>query len=210
LQLSGDKSALANPQSSTLVITAGGFQDILRRVTDLLAQHHRQNPLRRGMSKEELRSRLSAVLPARAFPHVMLLAVAQSSVADEATTYSLPNHRPTYTAAQQAQIESLRVAFAASPYTPPSPAELGVEPEVVASLVESGELVKLDDGVFYLRRTLEDMTARILATIDERGEINVAIMRDIFSTTRKYAIPILEYLDEQRITRRVGDIRVRW
>ncbi len=210
LQLNGDKSALANPQSSTLVITAGGFQDILRRITELLAQHHRQNPLRRGMSKEELRSRLSAILPTKAFPHVMMLAVARGSVAEESTTYSLPNHRPTYTAAQHAQIESLRAAFAASPYSPPSPADLGVEPEVVASLVEAGELVKLDDGIFYLRRTFEEMTTRILSIIDERGEINVAIMRDLFGTTRKYAIPILEYLDEQRITRRVGDIRVRW
>jgi selenocysteine-specific elongation factor len=49
-----------------------------------------------------------------------------------------------------------------------------------------------------------------LRTIDEQGEINVAIMRDLFGTTRKYAIPFLEHLDEQKVTRRVGDVRVRW
>jgi selenocysteine-specific elongation factor len=210
IQLNGDKSALLNPQSSTLLITAGGFDEIMRRVTELLVQYHKQNPLRRGMSKEELRSRLSTIMPPKAFTHIMSLAVARGVIAEEATTYSLPGQRVTYSAAQLAQIELLRKAFAESPYSPPTPAEMGVENEVVASLIEAGEFVKLDEGIIYLRATFEEMKSRILGTIDERGEINVAIMRELFGTTRKYAIPILEYLDEQRVTRRVGDVRVRW
>jgi len=140
----------------------------------------------------------------------MSLAIAREVIGEEATTYSLPGHQVTYSATQHAQVESLRKAHAESPYSPPSPSELGIENEVMASLIEAGELVKLDEGIIYLRSTFEEMKSRILVTIDERGEINVAIMRDLFGTTRKYAIPILEYLDEQRVTRRVGDIRVRW
>jgi selenocysteine-specific elongation factor len=104
----------------------------------------------------------------------------------------------------------LRGALAAAPYSPPSPAEIGVEPEVAASLVDSGELVKLDDTIYFARKTYDEMVARILQAIDERKEVNVAAMRDIFGTTRKYAIPLLEHLDERKITRRVGDVRVRW
>jgi selenocysteine-specific elongation factor len=81
---------------------------------------------------------------------------------------------------------------------------------VVASLVDAGELVKLDDSIYYTRATYDEMVSRVLQTIDEQGEINVAAMRDIFGTTRKYAIPLLEHLDDQKITRRVGDVRVRW
>ncbi|MGA7732384.1 MAG: selenocysteine-specific translation elongation factor [Chloroflexia bacterium] len=209
IQITGDKNSVLSPQSSVLLIAAGGFDEAIRRVSELLAQHHRQHPLRRGMSKEELRSRMNGILP-KAFPHVMALAVARGAVAEEATTYRLPGHEITYTPAQKAQVNSIRRAHAESPYSPPSPAELGVEPEVVASLVEAGEMVKIDEGLLYMRPAFEEMKARILAAIDDRGEINVAAMRDLFGTTRKYAIPVLEYMDEQRVTRRVGDVRVRW
>jgi selenocysteine-specific elongation factor len=104
----------------------------------------------------------------------------------------------------------LRNAYDKTPYSPPSPTELGVEPDVLAALVESGELVKIDEGIYYTRGALEEMRERILGTIDEHGNINVALMRDVFGTTRKYAIPLLEYFDNQKITRRVGDVRVRW
>lgn len=210
LQLNGDKTAPINAQSPVLVIAEGGFSAVVRRVSELLAQYHRQNPLRRGMSKEELKSRLSSTLQARAFPHVMSLAVARGSVAEELTTYRLPEHRPTYTVLQQTQVDAFRKAHAASPYSPPSPSEAGMEPDVLLSLLESGEIVKVDDGLYYMREHFEEMKARILAEIDERGEVNVGVMRDIFGTTRKYAIPVLEYLDEQRVTKRVGDVRVRW
>lgn len=210
LQLNGDKAALSNAQPSILLITAAGFHEATRRVLDLLSLYHKQNPLRRGMSKEELRSRMTATIPAKAFPLVMSLAVAQGFISEETTVFKLPEHRPTYSPVQQAQIESLRKALAESLYSPPSPAEVGIDPEVLASLLEAGELVKLDDSIVYLRTTFDELTSRILDTIDERGDINVAAMRDLFGTTRKYAIPILEYLDNQRITRRVGDVRVRW
>jgi selenocysteine-specific elongation factor len=210
LLLTGDsQSALSNPQSAIL-IAEDAFQDTMRRVHNLLAIYHKQQPLRRGMSKEELRSRLSGAIPARAFPHLMARAVERGAIAEEATTYRTPQHAPSYTPAQTAQVEALHASYAKSPYSPPSPTELGVEPDVMASLVDSGELVKIDDGIYYTRTTLDEMRLRILSAIDERGDINVALMRDIFGTTRKYAIPLLEYLDNQKVTRRVGDVRVRW
>jgi selenocysteine-specific elongation factor len=54
------------------------------------------------------------------------------------------------------------------------------------------------------------MRRLILETIDRKGEVNVAAMRDLFGTTRKYAIPFLEHLDAEKVTKRVGDVRVRW
>jgi len=217
LQLTGDKHAagLATRPApgnlqSVVIMSSTGFEEAMRRTQTLLAHYHHHQPLRRGMSKEELRSRLSSSIPAKVFPHVMALGVSRGLIAEEPTLYRLPDHQPTYSAAQQAQVEALRRAFAASPYSPPSPAELGVEPDVAASLVDSGELVKLDDTIYYTRKTYDEMVARILQTIDEKGEINVAAMRDIFGTTRKYAIPLLEHLDDRKVTRRVGDVRLRW
>jgi selenocysteine-specific elongation factor len=200
---------LRNPQSA-IIVAEDAFQDTVRRVHNLLAIYHKQHPLRRGMSKEEVRSRMSATIPARAFPHLMQRAVEMGAIAEEATTYRTPQHTPSYSPAQVAQVETIRTSYVKSGYSPPSPAELGVDLDVVASLVESGELVKIEDGIYYTRPVLDELRRSILDTIDEHGEINVALMRDLFGTTRKYAIPLLEYFDAQKITRRVGDVRVRW
>jgi selenocysteine-specific elongation factor len=210
LLLAGDaQTIMRNPQSAILM-AEDAFQDAIRRVHNLLAIYHKQQPLRRGMSKEELRSRMSSIISARAFPHVMARAVERGAIAEGATIYRTPEHEPRYSPAQEAQVSALRSAYAKTPYSPPSPTELAVEPDVLAALVESGELVKIDENIYYTRATLDEMRERIVHTIDEQGDINVALMRDVFGTTRKYAIPLLEYFDNQKITRRVGDARVRW
>jgi selenocysteine-specific elongation factor len=206
----GQVIALTSDPQSPILISAAGYEEVMRRIRTLLTHYHHHQPLRRGMSKEELRSRLSSVVAPRAFPHLMEQAVSRGAVAEDATTYRLPQHEPTYTPAQQRLVDTLRRALAASPYSPPSPADTGADPEVIASLVDSGELVKLEETLYYSRATYDEMVARVLQTIDEQGDINVAAMRDIFGTTRKYAIPLLEHLDDQKITRRVGDVRVRW
>lgn len=209
LQLTGADSA-RSPHSSALLMAAPAWEALMKRVGTLLGHFHHHQPLRRGMSKEELRSRLAKDVPPRAFPHVMSLGVSRGVLAEEATTYRLPSFEPSYTPAQRKQVERLIELHEASPYSPPAPHEVGMDPEVVASLVEGGELVKLDDNLLYTRKAYDQMREQVLRTIDEQGEINVAVMRDLFGTTRKYAIPFLEHLDEQKVTRRAGDVRVRW
>ncbi|HEY0071958.1 MAG TPA: selenocysteine-specific translation elongation factor [Chloroflexia bacterium] len=209
LLLDPNTSSLVTRHSS-LIMSSPAWEALMKRVVTLLGHHHHHQPLRRGMSKEELRSRLAREVPSRAFPQVMGLGVARGLVAEDATTYRLPGFEPTFSPQQRKQVAQLMELHEASPYSPPAPSEVGLDPEVVAALVESGELVKLDEGLLYTRRAYEEMRERILRTIDEQGEINVGAMRDLFGTTRKYAIPFLEHLDEQKVTRRVGDVRVRW
>jgi selenocysteine-specific elongation factor len=210
LQLSGQEHSALGPQSSALVMSYPAWEALMKRVVTLLGHHHHHQPLRRGMSKEELRSRLAREVPPKAFPHVMGVGVSRGVIGEDATTYRLPGFEPTFSPQQRKQVGRLMELHEASPYSPPAPSEVGIDGEVVAALVESGELVKLDEGLLYTRRAYEEMRERILRAIDEQGEINVGIMRELFGTTRKYAIPFLEHLDEQKVTRRVGDVRVRW
>ncbi len=198
------------PLTSSLHMATPAWEDLMLRVQTLLGHYHRQQPLKRGMSKEELRSRLAQVISPRAFPHAMSLGVARGLIAEDPITYRLTTHEPTYSPAQQQQVARLKQSYTANPYSPPSPAELEVEPDVLSALVESGELVKIDNNIYYTPQAYGEMRDTILHTIDKEGEINVASMRDLFGTTRKYAIPFLEHLDDQKLTRRVGDVRVKW
>ncbi len=80
--------------------------------------------------------------------------------------------------------------------------------DVVLSLIESGQLVRLSPDVLLLRETYDELVAWVKTYISEHGSVNVAQVRDAFDTSRKYALALLEYLDDQRITKRVGDERV--
>jgi selenocysteine-specific elongation factor len=80
--------------------------------------------------------------------------------------------------------------------------------EVLNALIEQGQMVKLNDDVVLLGETYEEMKTGVVAHLEKQGSITVAQVRDLFGTSRKYALALLGYLDEKRITRRVGDERV--
>ncbi|HVC81090.1 MAG TPA: SelB C-terminal domain-containing protein, partial [Chloroflexota bacterium] len=84
-----------------------------------------------------------------------------------------------------------------------------VDPELLAALIERGDLVRLTDGVILGRGGYETMRDAALAIIDREGQVTLAMLRDQFGTSRKYAQALLEHLDNLHLTRRVGDGRVR-
>ena len=69
-------------------------------------------------------------------------------------------------------------------------------------------LVRLSEDVLLLGETYDEMVGGIVEHIKENGSMTVAQVRDLFNTSRKYALALMEHLDEQKITRRVGDERV--
>lgn len=75
-------------------------------------------------------------------------------------------------------------------------------------LLEEGRLVRVSESVLFLSDTYDEMVARIVDHIKAEGSITVAQVRDMFQASRKYALALMEYLDEQHITKRVGDERV--
>jgi selenocysteine-specific elongation factor len=79
---------------------------------------------------------------------------------------------------------------------------------VLLALVETGQLVRLNSEVLLLPETYDELNAWVKRYISEQGSVNVAQVRDAFKTSRKYALALLEYLDDQRVTKRVGDERV--
>ncbi len=189
-------------------MSAGGWSALLNRLTRVVDEYHRQYPLRAGMPKEELKSRLR--LAPRLFNEVIARAVRQGRLAERGTTVRLPDHQVRFTPEQQAKVDRLLEAFARQPYTPPSlsEAEAQVGAEVLNALIEQGQLVKTSDDVAFLGEVYEEMVDRVIAHIQEHGSITVAQVRDMFGASRKYALALMEHLDDRRITRRVGDERV--
>lgn len=194
--------------SNKCAITTTGWSVLRERLSTVLANYHRQYPLRVGMPREELKSRLG--LATRLFQDVLALAVSKGIVVEGQGIVRLADHRVQLSQEQQTRVAELLAAFDREPYTPPSytECEQAVGSDVLTALFENKTLVRLSDAVVFRTEDYERMVEAIVQRIRTEGKITLAQVRDMFGTSRKYAQALLEYLDEQRVTRRVGDERV--
>lgn len=189
----------------------------LRAASDTaLAAYHARYPLRPGIPREEWRSRLG--IPPREMTEVAARLVAEGALTEASVTGAegerggflrLPEHRAEPTPEQRRAIDALLARFHAAPFTPPTRADVEDElgPELAQALLDRGDLVKVSDSILLERDALDEATRRILAHLRAHETITVAEARDLLDTTRKYMLAIFEYLDDRRITARLGDDR---
>lgn len=109
------------------------------------------------------------------------------------------------------EAERLLDSLRSSGSSPPLLKELRQQHDasLIRSLIRAGRLIEVTTELVYLKETLDDIAERTTRAIDEEGPVTVAEFRDLVGTTRKYAVPLLEYLDRVGITRRDGDVRTR-
>ncbi|MFN2243538.1 MAG: selenocysteine-specific translation elongation factor [Anaerolineae bacterium] len=200
-------------RDASFLITRSGWGALRERMESLLGGYHSQYPLRGGMPREEAKSRLApyvAQLTSRLFNEIVEQAVSEGWLAEAGGAIRLASHQINFSPKQQQAVDYLLYTFRQEPYTTPSVAqcEEQVGSEVLSALVEQGDLIKLGDDVIFMTETYNEMVNRVVAHLKEQGTITVAQMRDMFGTSRKYALAFLGHLDEKRITRRVGDERV--
>ena len=111
------------------------------------------------------------------------------------------------TAAQQQVVVRSLALLEAAPYNPP---EVVVERELLGYMQASGWVMEVAEGIVFHHQAWQEIVTWVLMTIDSQGSVSVAQLRDRFDTTRKYALAVMEYLDNKRITRRRDDVRVRF
>ena len=195
----------SNPQ---YVASAAGWATLFSRLTGEVGDYHRAHPLRQGMPREALKSRLK--LETRLFNEAMARASSEGALVEDETTVRLPDHAVRFSPDQQEAIDRLLRDYRRAPYTTPSykDSAAAVGEDVLLALVEIGQLVRLGPDVLLLPDTYSELVDWVKEYITKNGSVNVGQVRDGFNTSRKYALALLEYLDDQRITKRVGDERV--
>ncbi len=198
-----DETLIALPDETYLA--AERYHQIAQQALDRIQTYHQKQPLRSGMPREELRRTLDI---GNALLNVLLT---QSDLIAEDDTVRHPDHHITFSESQQQQIQRLMQQMQKDPFAPPSfsdAADITGE-NVLYALMARGELVQVQADVIFQPQALDTMTERVLTLIDAQGATDAKQVRDALGSSRKYAIALLEYLDSQRITKRVGDERVR-
>ncbi|HUF54566.1 MAG TPA: selenocysteine-specific translation elongation factor [Dehalococcoidia bacterium] len=186
------------------VVTRPAFDALSARVQEVLSAYHAAAPLRPGMPREEMRSRLA--LPADAYDALIVRLADDDIVVVRTNALAISDHEPALSPEQQLIAERYVASLRATPYSPPTDAR--PDDDLLALLESRGEVVPAGDGVVFAAEAYREMLARIQAHLEERGKITLSEARDMFGTSRKYAQALLEHLDAKRVTRRVGDERV--
>jgi len=177
------------------------------RMLRQIAVFHNENPLRIGMPREMLKSRLK--LTPRVFQTALKNWLSSQIVKENGQSLALPGFLVKFTPTQQSRVDLLLQQFAAAPYSPPSVKDcISVTGgEIYTALLDQGILVAVSADVVFRAEDYQKMVEGVKKTILQEGSLTAAVFRDQFGTTRKYALAFLEHLDAVGVTIRDGDTR---
>ncbi len=185
------------------------YEAIATRIERLLAMGHRRSPLRAGVPREEVRA--ATALPPKRAAALLARLVAEGRVADRGAALALPGHTPSLTAQQEEAWSRARDALARQPLQPPSASTLatdnGIDRELLVALAERGDIVRIGEAVF-LPSAVREFGEKVIAELATSGHVSVSRARDLTASSRKHVLPLLQFLDDHGMTRRVGDDRV--
>jgi selenocysteine-specific elongation factor len=204
-------------RAGAVLLTPAAIDRLASGVLNRLADHHRAEPLSEGMPREEVRERIFARAGEGVFDAV-IARLQQNGTVVGRDRLALASHRVSLTPEEEQARQAIELAFRTAGLKPPDLREVaqahgirdGVQDRVVKLLVRQRALARLDTLLFHeeaLDALKRDLGALKAAAPDGRAAIDVGMFKERYGLSRKYAIPLLEYLDRERLTRRVGDVR---
>jgi selenocysteine-specific elongation factor len=189
-------------------------QLVLKEVT----AHHQREPLLRGLAKEVLRERFFAHTPIEVFRTVLGVMEKEDSLVAEKEIVRLREHTRELSSEDAGLRDRLEKIYHDAGLAAPglnealerAGAAVQQGRKILQLLIDSGRLVKVHGEMFFHRAALDDLTRKVREHGAQQNDrsIDVAAFKDLAGISRKYAIPLLEYLDRQRVTRREGDRRI--
>lgn len=191
-------------------MTREQWQALKLRLTDVLSAYHRAQPLRPGMPKEELRSKTA--IPAEVFSGAIAMLIAEGTLIERGGDIAASDHHPGLTADQEASAGAFLAELELQPFNPPPLADLvrrhQLTPAVLQYLVAQQRIVRVNEDTVFARSAYDAAVNRLRTHLTAHRTLTVAAARDVLGSSRRYVLPLLEWLDAQKITRRVGDDRI--
>jgi selenocysteine-specific elongation factor len=186
----------------TLLVSDARYKELAENLRATLADFHAGRPLEQGMPRELLRGSLA--LDTSSFD---ALIDELDDVGASGAIVRLSSHEIALTPEQERARSKIMQVLESADFTPPIAKELNADQALISSLVQSGELVRIGD--FYLSAAqAREARSRVRSAIEESGPVTVAQIRDLLGTSRKYAVPLCEWLDQTGATLRRGDTRI--
>jgi len=191
------------------------YEEVTEKATEMLAHYHRDFPLRKGMSKEELKSRVFPPGKQKMVEAWFEQLEQECLIRTEGTFVSLSSFTIKITPQQKSILNDIESLFTKDLFSPPKLDEL---PDLtrekqkniqqVLELMLGDSLIRVNQETVFHANALEEAKNRLVEYFETNEEIALADFRDLLKTSRKYAVSLLEYFDQARVTKRQGDNRV--
>jgi len=186
------------------------FDSFGENIKKIMNDFHRKNPLKPGMPKEELRAHLK--IEPRLFGNLLAYV---KDIVGEKELVRLATFKAALSQVDETVKAQILELLEKSGFQPPAKEELSQSlkmeqkhfSDILKLMSKEGSLVRINDSVFITSSAYNKMIGNLKDFYSKKPDMTVAEFRDILNTTRKYALPFLEYLDSNKITMRVGDVR---
>jgi len=191
------------------------FEQLRKDIQDVLDQYHTQNPLKPGIPKEELKSKLPDVMGGKLFALVLKQMLQSQEISQEGEVVRAASHTVSLAADQKGIREKIVALYRNGALMPPYfkevSADLDVDPksakDVLMLLVDEGEVIKVKEDLYFHREAIDQLRTRLVDYLKDNGEISTPQFKEMTGATRKYVIPLIEYFDAKNVTIRIGDTR---
>ena len=184
---------------------------IKKEIIQLLDQYHQNYPLRIGASLLEIRSQLPPIIPESVFQKIIDLLIHEKKLKKMENSISLIDYHVQPSENAQQIHNDIMTYYSDLGYLTPDLSETlkQYKQEDIQFLINQGKLIKINRTYIVTKHHIDVMILEIKKYFEKNDSLTVSTFKDLFGMSRKYAVPILEYLDEQAITRREGDVRVK-
>jgi selenocysteine-specific elongation factor len=191
------------------------FEKVQGEIGAHLDKYHRQFPLKPGMQKEELKSKLPMHYDPKLFSNALQAMFKAGTVVQEEDIVHMSGHTVSLGADQQTLRDRILAIYKQDGLTPKYfkqvVAQLDTDPDqgeqVMKLLVDEGLIIKVKEDLFYHHRHISQLQSRLVEHLSSHGEISTPQFKDMTGASRKYVIPLIEYFDRIKLTIRIGDIR---
>ena len=216
LPLSSRKIILIE-QDKQRMVAETVYKKLSEKLCSVLTTYHKNNPLKAGLSKEELRSRLYRGLDQRLFQFLLNNLQKKGTIVQDQALIRMTDHQVSLKDEEKTFRKELELFFKQAGLAPPTIKEVKAKfskypnhllKEVLVIMERESELVKVTEDLYFHKPALEKIKETLISLLAKKGEIDTPAFKDLTGLSRKFSIPLLEYFDKIKVTMRVGDKRI--
>jgi len=214
--LSSRKIILLEQDKQRMVADAV-YEKLSEKLCSVLAAYHKENPLKAGLSKEELRSRLYRGLDQRLFQLLINNLQKKGSIDQDQALIRMADHKVSLKDDEKTLHRELELFYKQADLAPPTLKEVMAKfdkyphhllKEVMGIMMADDQLVKISEDLYFYKPAMEYLKENLVSILVKEGEIDMPAFKDLTGLSRKFSIPLLEYFDKIKVTMRVGDKRI--
>ncbi len=203
-------------EGANYVISTKVVENLSNNITEFLSKYHEEFPLRLGMPKEELRSRMFSNWEVKQYNALISLLNARRLVKVSNNDLAKSDFEIGLTQEQQTAVSGVETALEKELFSPPSWQDIVKElalkeaqaQEILNYMMLKGMVEKINDELIFSRTAVHKAKELVTGFVTEHKSITLGEARDLLGSSRKYVLPLLEYFDQTKFTKRIQDKRI--